>query len=63
MGASLTDWVSHRLKVAKRIRIELLVAGVAGGFGSVFGTPFAGAMFGFEFVSFGFRVRRVNRCR
>src|SRR4051812_48349741 len=49
MGASLTDWVSHRLRVGKQVRRQLLAAGVAGGFGSVFGTPIAGTVFGLEF--------------
>lgn len=53
MGASLTDWVSHRLAVKKPVRRQLLVAGVAGGFGSVFGTPVAGAIFGLEFIVVG----------
>ncbi|MDZ4695667.1 MAG: chloride channel protein [Deltaproteobacteria bacterium] len=50
MGASLTDWISHRLRVSKHVRRQLLAAGVAGGFGSVFGTPIAGAIFGLEFI-------------
>ncbi len=50
MGASMADYLSHRLKLPPRLRSQLLAAGVAGGFGSVFGTPFAGAMFGLEFV-------------
>lgn len=53
MGASLTDWVAHRLHVAPRLRRQLLAAGVAGGFGSVFGTPIAGTLFGLEFVVLG----------
>lgn len=53
MGASLSDWVAHRLGVDKRVRRQLLAAGVAGGFGSVFGTPIAGTVFGLEFVVLG----------
>lgn len=50
MGASLADGLSHRMGVSRVARRELLAAGVAGGFGSVFGTPIAGMVFGLEFV-------------
>ncbi len=53
MGASITDWVSHRLGLTKHVRRQLLAAGVAGGFGSVFGTPIAGAVFGLECIVLG----------
>jgi len=53
MGASLADAIAHRFRVTAPVRRQLLAAGVAGGFGSVFGTPVAGAVFGLEVVVLG----------
>jgi H+/Cl- antiporter ClcA len=53
MGASLADWLSHRLGLTPPLRRQLLAAGMAAGFGSVFGTPVAGALFGLEVIVLG----------
>jgi H+/Cl- antiporter ClcA len=53
MGASLSDWLAHRLRLSGLARRQLLIAGIAGGFGSVFGTPIAGTVFGLELAVIG----------
>jgi H+/Cl- antiporter ClcA len=53
MGGSLADAIVHRLGLGLHARRQLLAAGMAGGFGSVFGTPIAGAIFGLEVVVMG----------
>ncbi len=53
IGASLADFLAQRARLPATLRRQLLAAGVAGGFGSVFGTPLAGAVFGLELVVLG----------
>jgi H+/Cl- antiporter ClcA len=53
MGASLADLVAHRFGAKRAARRQILAAGIAGGFGSVFGTPIAGTIFGLEVVAIG----------
>ena len=55
MGASLADALARArwLRVDETLRVQLIAAGVAGGFGSVFGTPVAGVVFGLEVVVIG----------
>ncbi len=68
MGAALADALAHGFhRVSGRLmgrsvddgggdrplRRQLLAAGIAGGFGAVFGTPIAGAVFGLEVVVLG----------
>ncbi|AZK49111.1 voltage-gated chloride channel family protein [Paenibacillus lentus] len=53
MGGSLADGISRIIKLDTVDRRILLMCGVSGGFGSVFGTPLAGAMFGLEVAVLG----------
>ena len=53
MSGSLTDLLSRTLRLGADDRRTLLVAALAGGFGSVFGVPFAGVVFAVEVQSVG----------
>jgi H+/Cl- antiporter ClcA len=54
MGASLADGLAHRARLFEPgLRRSVIIAGVAGGFGAVFGTPIAGAVFALEFSKVG----------
>ncbi len=56
MGASLADTLRRLFGLRGENRRLLIMAGISGGFGSVFGTPLAGFVFGME-------VQRVGRIR
>lgn len=56
MGSSLADWFQRVLGLSQEDRRLMLMAGISGGFGSVFGTPVAGFVFGLEVQSIG-RIR------
>lgn len=53
MGASLAQALGNRLGLARRKQRALLLMGMAGGFGAVFGTPLAGAVFAIEVLGKG----------
>ncbi|WP_208543952.1 voltage-gated chloride channel family protein [Paenibacillus protaetiae] len=53
MGGSLSEWIGKMLRINAIDRKILLMCGVSSGFGSVFGTPLAGAVFGLEVLVIG----------
>jgi H+/Cl- antiporter ClcA len=53
MGGSIADQFTHLFKMNGDERRTLLMAGMSGGFGSVFGVPFAGSIFGLEVLASG----------
>ncbi len=53
MGGALADQLTYLLRLDRSDRRVLLMAGMAAGFSSVFGTPLAGAVFGLEVLAIG----------
>ena len=53
MGGALADQLTRLFKLDKEARRILLMAGIAAGFASVFGTPLAGAVFALEVLAIG----------
>ena len=53
IGGSISSYFSRKIKVSKSDNKVLLMAGIAAGFGAVFGTPVAGAVFALEVLSVG----------
>jgi len=63
MGGALSDQVAKWFGLGGEGRKMALLAGVAGGFSSLFGTPLAGAVFALEFVVVGhLRLRHLLPC-
>lgn len=53
MAGSIADQFTKPFKLSQSDRSILIIAAVAGGFGSVFGTPLAGSLFAVEFYAIG----------
>nr|WP_237179066.1 voltage-gated chloride channel family protein [Paenibacillus sp. MMS18-CY102] len=57
IGGSLADQAGRWFKLSSQQRRVILLCGISSGFGSVFGTPLAGAVFGIELIVRGRRWR------
>ncbi|MBX4147891.1 voltage-gated chloride channel family protein [Paenibacillus sp. FSL W7-1279] len=53
MGGSLSEGFGKLIRVTPADRKILLICGISGGFGSIFGTPLAGTLFGLEVLAIG----------
>lgn len=59
MGGSLAEWFGKMIKISPLDRKILLMCGISGGFGSIFGTPLAGTIFGLEVIAIGLISHRA----
>ena len=53
IGGSLAGWLARKAKFAEEDIRVILTAGIAAGFGAVFGTPLTGAVFAMEVLAIG----------
>lgn len=63
IGGALTNKISNIFKLEKKEKKYLIMSGVSAAFGSVFGTPLAGAFFGMEVFSLGkLKIKGIIYC-
>lgn len=53
IGGSIGNWLANALKLDERDKKVVIMCGMSGCFGAIFGTPLAASMFGMEVISIG----------
>ncbi|MDQ0111306.1 H+/Cl- antiporter ClcA [Paenibacillus harenae] len=53
MGGSMSEWVGSWFRLKAPDRKIILICGISAGFGSIFGTPLSGTIFGLEVLAIG----------
>lgn len=63
MGAGIASTIANQFRTSRELKRNLMLCGIAAGFGSIFGTPVAGSIFALEILVFQqLRTKEIFLC-